>query len=145
MRISINKDELPVESPRDAAPWERDVPEGWRDMTVREAVQDPFKRGDDEKLGVKFVDDETGAYVDLHLNTDDARDQAKLAEVAEACGLDPADLDTDDIGNQRIQVRIKHGKQKDKPPYHWVNAVGFRPLFAAPEAPDASELDGVAF
>lgn len=146
MRIQINESELPERADDDAPPWERDVPEGWRETQIRDTVTDKFHRGNTHELMVTFVDAATGAWIDQRYDTSDARGLRALAGLARACELDPADLDTAALRGCELEVNVRHGGRKSSPPGHWINVIAARPIGPhAPEAPSADALDEVPF
>lgn len=137
MRVSIPEQDLPEPTDGDLAPWEILVPEGWHRVRVREAADNKWGDGD-EILSIRYEVLDDGAVVDAKLDTTRPADLAKLAKLARAVGLDPADLDTDHIQGHELDVKVKHGGEKRNAPYVWLNVVAWRPAHKGPE--EAGEL-----
>lgn len=119
----------------DTPPWEKDVSPGWHPATITSVDVGKWDAG---MLTLRYK--VAGAIVDDRADLTDERGLRKLGKIAAACGIEGDDVDTDALDGAQLEINVKHGGARDKPPYHWINVVGWRKLGAAPGGPVAQEL-----
>lgn len=131
----------------DAAPWERDVPEGWQRALIRKVEENPRGRGE-SLVEITFEVQPNRAWVREELDVDSGEDLKKLVRLARRCGLAFApgeELDTALLEKRQVELRIKHGGERDVPPWHWLNVRGYRALPGEETPAEPDDLDSLPF